>query len=70
MLAPAQLAAVQTSLGIALRDVYFLMGLLALSCMFCSAWLSGARSQAAETDADGVNIDIAEDPGLAMASEF
>lgn len=38
-LAPADLALVQASLGLTLRDIYVMMTILAVGCLACASWL-------------------------------
>jgi MFS family permease len=68
-LSQGQLALVQASLGLALRDVYILIALFGIGSMICALWLPGKKATQAYTQPDG--RETTEDEGLAvMASEL
>ena len=68
-LAPADLALVQVSLGLTLRDIYVMMTVLAVGCLGCASWLPGQQ----ETLSHSLTHERspAEDETMAVAaSEF
>ena len=64
-----QLALVQASLGLALRDVYILIALFGVGSIICALWLPGKKATQAYGRANG--RETIEDEGMAvMAAEL
>jgi EmrB/QacA subfamily drug resistance transporter len=59
-----QLALVQASLGLALRDVYILIALFGVGSIICALWLPGKKATQAYGQAD--SRETIEDEGMAM----